>query len=184
MRSPRKLFLYALILLALFSVGYRRAAAQSNQGFDAITKHLKTRYRAKKRSIPFFGLAKFAVRIVKPAGVKSISLSLFEDLKNTDELPDNELNGLMRNSLSSEWQPLVSVRQRNGDQVYIYAADAGKDIKLAVLVINQREAALARVRVNPDALRKFMDNPQILGISLGDDRQAEALQPKQDATGK
>lgn len=184
MRSPKKLFLHALILLALLSVGYGSASAQSNQGFDAIAKHLKTRYQAKKKSIPFLGLAKFAVRIVKPAGVKSISISLFEDLKNTEELPDNELSGLMRNALSPEWQPLISVRQRNGDQVYIYATEAGKDIKLAVLVINQREAALARVRVNPDALRKFMDNPQIMGISLGDNRQAQALQPKQDEQGK
>lgn len=185
MRRPKKLFIHALILLAVLSVGYSSASAQNNKGFDAIAKHLKTRYQAKKRSIPLFGLAKFAIRIVKPAGVKSISLSLFEDLKDTAELPDNELSSMMRNAMSAEWQPLVSIRQRNGDQIYIYAAEAGKDLKLAVLSINQRAAVLARVKINPDSLRKFMDNPQIPGISLGDNSQAQATQPAaEDATGK
>lgn len=184
MRRPKRLFIHAMILLAVLSIGYRTASAQSNNGFDVIAKHLKTRYQAKKRSIPFFGLAKFAIRIIKPAGVKSIDVSLFEDLKNTNELPDNELSGLMRNALSAEWQPLVSVRSRNGDQVYIYATEAGKDLKLAVLVINQREAALARVKINPDALRKFLDDPKILGISLSDNSQTQALQPQQSESGK
>ncbi|HKS29545.1 MAG TPA: hypothetical protein VJS44_17080 [Pyrinomonadaceae bacterium] len=179
-----RLFIHALVLVAALSLGYSGAAAQQKSGgngFDAITKHLKTRYQAKKRSIPFLGLAKFAIRIVKPAGVKSINLSLFEDLKNTGELPDQELNAMMREALSPEWQPLVSVRQRNGDQVYIYAAEAGKDVKLAVLAINQNQAVLARVKVNPDALRRFMDNPKLLGISLGGDNQPQpqALQPNQ-----
>ena len=182
MRSPGKVFLHALILVALLSVSYSSAAAQSNKGFDVITKHLKSRYQARKKSIPLLGLAKFAVRIVKPAGVKSINVSLFEELKNTGELADSELNSMMRNALSAEWQPLVSVRQRNGDQVYVYATEAGKDIKLAVLVINQTDAVLARVKVDPNALRKFMDNPKIMGISLGDNRPTQALQsPQSDA---
>lgn len=181
MRSLKRVSLYALILAAALSVSYRSAAAQNNQGFDRITKHLKTRYQAKKRSIPFFGLAKFAVRLIKPAGVKSISLSLFEDLKNTNELPDAELSDMMRNALSAEWQPLVCMRSRSGDQVYVYVAESGKDLKLAVLVINQSEAALARVKINPEALRKFIDDPKIFGISLGgENRQQQALQSKPD----
>jgi hypothetical protein len=184
LRSHGRFFPHAIILIALLSVGYGSAAAQSNQGFDAIAKHLKTRYQAKKKGILFLGLAKFAIRIAKPAGVKSINVSLFEELKNTGELPDSELSALMRNALSAEWSPLVSVRQRNGDQFYVYAAEAGKDIKLAVLVINQTDAALLRVKIDPNSLRKFMDDPKILGISLGDNEQSQALQTQGSDTGK
>jgi hypothetical protein len=184
-RRPERLFIHALILLAILSISSASAPAQQRGGgFDAIAKHLKTRYQARKKGIPFLGLAKFAIRIVKPAGVKSINVSLFEDLKNTSGLPDGELSGMMRDSLSAEWQPLISIRQRNGDQIYIYATEAGKDIKLAVLAINQTDAVLARVKVEPNALRKFLDNPSILGISLGGNRQAQALQPEQSETGK
>lgn len=186
MRRDR-LFIHALVLLTILSLGYSSAAAQRSggNGFDAITRHLKTRYQAKKKSIPFLGLAKFGIRIIKPAGVKSINLSLFEGLKNTGELADSELSSLMRGSLSEEWQPLLSVRHRDGNQIYIYAAEEGKDVKLAVLSINQTEAVLARVKVDPQALRRFLDNPQILGISLGDNRQQQqALQPDQGEDGK
>ena len=180
MRRPNRVLVRALVLLTVLVIASASAAAQTKsgtgKGFDAITKHLKTRYQARKKSIPFLGLAKFAVRIVKPAGVKSINVSLFEDLRNTDGLPDNELSALMRNALSAEWQPLISVRQRNGDQIYVYAMEDGQDIKLAVLAINQSDAVLARVKIDPKALRKFLDDPRILGISLGDNRQQQALQ--------
>lgn len=180
----RRLFPHALILLALLFVCASSAPAQSNQGFDVIAKHLKTRYQARKKSIPFLGLAKFAVRIVKPAGVKSINISLFEGLKNTGELPDSELSGLMRSAMTPEWYPLASVRRRNGDQVYVYAAESGKDIKLAVLVINQTDAALVRVKINPDSLRKFMDDPKIMGISLGSNKEEQAFQSNKKDTEK
>jgi hypothetical protein len=173
----QRLFIHALVLLVMLTAVCEHAAAQNRgNGFDAIAKHLKTRYQAKKKGIPLLGLAKFAVRIIKPAGVKSISLSLFENLKNTGELADRELDGLMRNALSEEWQPLASVRQRNGDQVYIYAAEDGQDVKLAVLAINQTDAVLARVKVDPNALRNFLDNPKILGLSLGAPPQQQTLQ--------
>ncbi|MCA1557291.1 MAG: hypothetical protein LC731_01980 [Acidobacteria bacterium] len=177
MRRP-KILVRVLVMLAIFVVAFSTAAAQKSggSGFDAIAKHLKTRYQARKKSIPFLGLAKFAVRIVKPAGVKSINVSIFEDLRNTNGLPDTELSGLMRKALSAEWQPLVSVRSKSGDQIYVYAMEDGKDVKLAVLAINQNEAVLARVKIDPKALRKFLDNPNVLGISLGDNQQQQALQ--------
>src|SRR3954469_2939697 len=116
MRRPRRLFMLATVLLAIVAFACSTVVAQRKGGsdFDAIVKHLKTRYQAKKRGIPFMGLAKFGIRIIKPAGVKSINVSLFEDLKNTGELSDSELSGVMRNSLSAEWMPLASFRQRGG----------------------------------------------------------------------
>lgn len=185
MRRHRRFLITALLLLAALSVSYSTASAQkSSNGFEAIAKHLKTRYQARKKSIPFMGLAKFAVRLVKPAGVKSISVSIFENLQGTGELLGAELNGVMRNALSPEWLPLVTFRRKGGDQVYVYATDEGKDLKLAVLSINQSNAVLARVKIDPNALRKFLDNPSILGISLGDGGEQQALQPREDETGK
>lgn len=183
----QRLFIHALVLLTILFAASSNALAQksSGKGFDAITKHLKLRYQARKKSIPFFGLARFGIRIIRPAGVKSVNVSLFENLKYTGELSDGELSGLMRESLSEEWQPLLSARQRNGNQVYVYAAEEGKDVKLAVLSINQTEAVLARVKIDPDALRRFLENPKILGISLSDrSDEPQALQEPKSETEK
>jgi hypothetical protein len=73
----------------------------------------------------------------------------------------------MRNALSQEWQPLVRVRSRDGAQTYIYARDAGQHIMLMVVTIERTEAVVARVKVNPNKLRAFIENPKILGISIG-----------------
>ncbi|MEJ7713622.1 MAG: hypothetical protein WKF84_28185 [Pyrinomonadaceae bacterium] len=48
--------------------------------FAPIINHLKTHYKARHRGIPFMGLARFAVKLVRPAGVKSIKMEIFEDL--------------------------------------------------------------------------------------------------------
>lgn len=184
MRRRRVLLKALVLVVVLFATCSVASAQKPGRGFDAIANHLKTRYQAKKKSIPFLGLAKFAVRVIKPAGVKSISVSVFENLQGTGALLDSELNGIMRDALSPEWLPLATFRRKGGDQVYVYAADAGKDIKLAVLSINQSNAVLARIRIDPNALRNFLDNPSIMGISLGDRDEPQALQPEDGDTGK
>jgi RecJ-like exonuclease len=40
------------------------------KGFKAIVKHIETQYGAKRKRIPFLGVANFAVKFVHPAGVK------------------------------------------------------------------------------------------------------------------
>jgi hypothetical protein len=72
----------------------------------------------------------------------------------------------MRNALSAEWQPLVRVRSRDGEQVYIYAREAGENLKLMVVTIDHTDAVVARVKVSPQKLSDFLNNPKILGISV------------------
>jgi hypothetical protein len=156
---------HVFVLLALVGAGYSTASAKDRE-FDAIANHLKSRYRAKRKGIPFMGLARFAVKIVRPAGVKSINVTIFEELQHPGSASQNELQQVMRNALSPEWQPLVRVRARNGEQTCVYATQAGKDIKLMVVVIDRTEAVIVRVKLSPTSLAKWMENPKILGISL------------------
>lgn len=167
MRRCKRYLIHVLLVLTALSFCYSNAYAGDHE-FDSIVKHLKVRYKAKRKSIPFLGLARFAVKIVRPAGVKSFNVTMFENVDNSGDLTGRELNAAMRNALSAEWQPLVSVRSRDGEQTYVYARGAGNDIKLLIVNISRDEAVVARVKVNPDTLVKFMNDPKILGISLKD----------------
>ena len=143
-----------------------QSARADDPEFDAITKHLKLRYNAKRISIPFLGLANFFVKIVRPAGVKSFKVAIFENLNFAQGASNSELGLVMRNALSAEWQPLVRVRSRDGEQVYVYAREAGDNIKLMVVTIDRTDAVVARVKISPQRLAEFVSNPKILGISV------------------
>ena len=169
MTKHTKLFthaLFALVIMATMLVAVPQTARADDPEFDAIAKHLKLRYNAKRVSIPFLGLANFFVKIVRPAGVKSFKVAIFENLNFAAGKLDTELALVMRGALRPEWQPLVRIRSRDGEQVYVYAREAGKNIKLLVVTIDQTDAVIARVKLSPKRLSEFLNNPKILGISV------------------
>jgi hypothetical protein len=178
----KKIFIALFFSLSVFAfVGAPSASAKGGE-YKAIVSHLKTKYRAKKVKIPFVWLARFAVGVVRPAGVKSFSVTMFEDLKFSRDTLDQEMQLAMRNSFSADWSPILRVRSRTGEQVYMYMREAGKSVKLAVVTIDKEQAAVIRATFNPDKLAEFVNNPKIFGISLGDDdRQTndKNLKPKE-----
>ena len=113
-------------------------------------------------------LARFAVSVVRPAGVKSFSFTLFEDLKFSRETLDTEMQLIMRNSFDENWSPILRIRSREGQQVYMYMRDAGKSVRIALVSIDKNQAAVVRATFNPEKLGEFINNPKIFGISLGD----------------
>jgi hypothetical protein len=167
-----KKIIISLFLATLLFTFFVPSASAKDKEYEAIAKHLQTSYQAKKVSIPFMWLARFAVRIVKPAGVKSFSFTMFENLKFSRDSLDSEMQSAMRNSLNPEWIPLLRIRSRDGEQVYAYMRESGKDIKMMLVTINKDEAALIRATFNPDKLADFINNPRIFGVSLGDQNTA------------
>jgi hypothetical protein len=158
--------LVALVIAATLTSVAAPAARADDPEFDAITRHLKQHFNAKRVSIPFLGLANFFVKIVRPAGVKSFKVAIFEDLNFAQASGDAGLNAVLRGALSPDWQPLVRIRSRDGEQVYVYAREAGENIKLMVVTIDHSDAVVARVKISPKRLSEFLNNPKILGISI------------------
>jgi len=181
----RKTIVALIFLLLVFTFAAPSANAKGNE-YKAIVKHLKTKYQAKKVKIPFLWLARFAVSVVRPAGVKSFSITIFEDLKFSKETLDAEMQTAMRNSFDANWSPILRVRSRTGEQVYMYMREAGSSVKLTVVTIDKENAAIIRATINPDKLAEFMNDPKIFGISLDDNDQRASnndrnLKPKEDS---
>src|SRR5687768_4925514 len=144
----RKNIILATLLL-LLSISFVLPANASTAGkpseYGRIVKHLKTKYRAKKVKVPFMWLARFAVSVVRPAGVKSFSLTLFEDLKFSAESVDREMQMAMKNSFAHrEWSSIMRARTAEGQQVYMYMRESGKNVKIAMVAIDKEKAAIIR----------------------------------------
>ena len=173
-----KILAASLILpLLVFAFILLPTTAKANGGggggneYKAIVSHLKTKYRAKKVKIPFLWLARFAVRVVRPAGVKSFSVTMFQDLQFARESLDAEMRGAMSNSLGAEWSPVFRVRSREGQQAYMYMREAGDAVKLMLVTIDKNQAAVIRAKFSPEKLAEFINDPKIFGISLGENQQ-------------
>src|SRR5919202_5288900 len=69
----------ALLLLSLLYLLPAPARAKGGD-FDAVVRNVKVTCGGKRVRIPFLGLASFATKFVRPAGVKSFKLAVFEDL--------------------------------------------------------------------------------------------------------
>lgn len=184
MFKQKKIVAALTFLLLVFTFSVSSAEAKGGE-YKAIVKHLKTKYKAKKVKIPFIWLARFAVGIVRPAGVKSFSVTIFEDLKFSRETLDAEMQTAMRNSFSADWSPLMRVRSRTGEQVYMYMREAGSSVRIAVVTIDRQQAAIIRATFSPEKLAEFINDPKIFGISLNDDDQQAGtnqknLKPKDD----
>ena len=158
--------LAALIITAALVSATAPAARADDPEFDTITSHLKSQFNARRVSIPFLGLANFFVKIVRPAGVKSVKVAIFEDLNFAQGQSAAAFNAVMRSALSPEWKPLMRARSRDGEQLYVYAREAGENIKLLVVTIDQTDAVVARVKLSPKRLAEFLRDPKILGISI------------------
>ena len=161
--------LLTIVALSLFVVSASMPAQAKPSEYDSIVRHLKTKYKAKKINIPFMWLARFAVSVSRPAGVKSFSVTLFKDLKFSLSELDKEMQAAMRNSFGPEWIPAIRVRTRNGQQVYMYMREDRDVVKVALVTIDKEEAAIIRATFSPDRLADFINNPKIMGIKLGDD---------------
>ena len=161
--------LLAVAALSLFVLFASTPAQAKPSEYDSIVRHLKTKYKAKKINIPFMWLARFAVSVSRPAGVKSFSVTLFKDLQFSFSELDKEMQAAMRDSFGPEWISAIRVRTRNGKQVYMYMREERNVVKVALVTIDKQEAAIIRATFSPDRLAEFINNPKILGIDLADD---------------
>jgi hypothetical protein len=149
-----------LLAFALCSPATARA-----DDFDAVVKNVRAACGGKKVRVPFLGLAGFATRIVRPAGVKSFKLAVFEDLTRTGDV--SRLGAAIGQSLGPGWRPLVRVRAgRGAEQTHVYVREAGDNLKLMIVTLDGAQATVIRAKINPEALARFARDPKILGISL------------------
>jgi hypothetical protein len=182
MLNLRKIALVSALSFLVFTFAAPAASAKGGDEYGKVVNHLKTKYRAKKVKIPFMWLARFAVGIVRPAGVKSINITLFEKLQFSRATLDAEMNAAMKDSLGPEWSPILRVRSQEGQQVYMNMKEAGNSVRVMVVTIDKEGAAIVRATFSPEGLANFINDPKIFGISLKDDAKPKTAEPAKPDT--
>ena len=174
----KRIFIASLLILFALSFSAAAAGPGKTSEYKSIVHHLKTKYRAKKVKIPLMWLARFAVSIARPAGVKSFSVTLFQDLKFSRETLDKEMQTVLRRSFDAEWSPIFRARSAEGQQAYMYMREQGQNVRIALVTIDKENAAVIRATFSPDKLAEFINNPKVFGISLNDTKKADTPTPE------
>jgi hypothetical protein len=107
--------------------------------------------------IPFLGVARAVVWVVRPEGVHDFQLVTF---KSDGPVDPHDLNDILRSKAGAGFQPLVQVwSKRSGEVSFIYAKPAAKGgrIELIVLTNDGEETVLVRVDVDAEVLAREME---------------------------
>jgi hypothetical protein len=173
------LCIIAIILVSLAP----SSASAGDKSFSSVVRHIKSNYRAKQQG--FFGammLARFAVKVVRPAGVKNFKVVLLKDLDFSDQADRTEFQAAARNVISSEWQPMVQYNSIKQNQyTHVYYTQEKEDVKLLVVTLQKDQAVIVQAKFSPEKLSKFIDDPRIMGISLKDKNDNNSPNPTEDA---
>ena len=183
MTIKTRLLTRVLITLALISLA-PAVALGGDESFGSVVRHIKKNYHARQQG--FLGammLARFAVKVIKPAGVKNFKMVLLTDL-DYSHAPSPErghFHAFIRDTIDPRWTPLVQYSSPREQQwSYVYVTRENEDVKLLVVTLQQQNAVVLQTKFSPAKLVEFMNNPQIMGISLDSDNKQKDTSAKSD----
>jgi hypothetical protein len=126
--------------------------------FDAVVRAFESRYGVRQTWIPFFGLARLAIRVAHPQGVTDLQLATFDHARFGEA---RDIEALVRQYAGEGFSPLVQVHStRSGECTLIYARPAGGDrVALLIFAHDRGATTLLNVTVSTDRLGEAMAHP-------------------------
>ena len=160
-----------LVLVSFASSSVCADDKPDDKSYSTFIKYLKSNYHAKGQGA--FGMvtfARFLVKMIKPAGVKNFKISMLRDLQFTNLKVDDDLGTFIRKNVHQDWRPMTQVVSlKNNQYVYVFFAPESEDVKFLIVAVQKKDAFVIQFKFNPDHLAKFLENPEIMGISLAGD---------------
>jgi hypothetical protein len=149
----------ALILIAVIAVPVRA-------DFDDVATAISRKIGVRKTWIPFLGVARFAVWIIRPTGVHDFQLATFEGGHGVDP---RELRAILTAKAGQGFAPLVQVYSRRSNEYSFVFARPGKKanrMELIVLTSEDDETTLVRVDVDGEVLARNLNDPKNVGVRM------------------
>ena len=134
------------------------ASRAGDRQFNAIVQRIQSHYQ--KRPMRLMGLASFVANRARPEGVRNIQLAIFEDLDSSRHPADPDFDTFMQEIVGPDFHPFVRVRsRRDGEQTFVYAKELDQDLELLVVTLEQDEACVVKMQVDPEGIRQWVDDP-------------------------
>jgi hypothetical protein len=121
--------------------------------FDWLVRDFARESGVQPLHIPMFGLVRFVVAAIEPAGASELNLAVFEHA-HFDPDRFRELTG---RAVGPSWKPMIRVRSRNRETTEIYAQTDEQRLRLLIATLDQQDATFVEVRVKPQELMRFVD---------------------------
>lgn len=126
--------------------------------FERIAAAIDSRPGVSRVWIPFFGLARAAVRVVRPKGVHDIQLVTFDGsgLEDWRAIESAALSGRGR------FTPVVRSHEKNGDtSVILMRPIDAQRVEMIVLAKDGEDTVLVRLDVDADVAAREIDHREV-----------------------
>ncbi|HEY6273886.1 MAG TPA: hypothetical protein VIX19_18045 [Terriglobales bacterium] len=135
------------------------ATACADDDFGQIVHEIEARYHVHRNLRFLMGLAGLTVRVTHVAGARDLKAALFEN--QPFDATGAELDDLVISAGARGWQPLVrSFDRRSGEHTFIYARNAGKNLRILLVTVEPNEGLVLEATVNQSKLLDFIDRHQ------------------------
>ena len=135
----------------------------ADRDFDNLVRNLEAHYGKQHLHIPLFGVARFIVKIARPAGASDLKMAIFEDVDRDRHPEAGQVEALLRDS-GQAWSPFIRVHSnKDGETTLIYTAHSGGKMKMLVATLERNETVLIQLRVNKKAMERWLASPARMG---------------------
>lgn len=149
MTVNKRLLIAAAVCLAIAQPTYA--------GFAELARAVDAKRGVSRVWIPFLGIARAAVRMIEPEGIRDFQLVTFEGGENLDP---RELLQLVRSKIGAGFMPIVQVRSKRSEWSFVFAKPSadGKNFEVIVFAHDQEDTVLVRVEIDSDVLARELGN--------------------------
>jgi hypothetical protein len=144
----------------MLAVALFLAALPMYADFNAVVREVQLHGGLHRETIPFLGLARFAVWIIHPDGIYDFQLATFDGDSRT-AVDYDDLTAMIRKAAGAGYRPLVQARsKRNGEFTYILAKPVDENrIDFMLATHDRSDTVVIRAVIDADKMLAHINEP-------------------------
>ena len=144
MAAIRSILAAAILLIAA-------TGCSNGSEFRTLCNAVGSEPGVKRQWVPFMGLARTGVRMIKPSGVHDLRLAVYEHPNGLNG-PNPRLDAAIGRITEEGWAPMVRVTEAGGSRTTVWIRPEGELMGMLVLAHDSEESVVVHMRVDSERL--------------------------------